>query len=185
MRHVASTKHTEPAITFLLWQLNFHLHLETLQLFSVWVIRKGHVSIVKTLKKEEEPQCVKTYLLTCAPNEDSNQPAHPRSLMSLRCSHREFASLARLIWIVSGRSILQVRYKFTYRMANSADPDQLGSAGQELKRYFQNFIDYCDIPLFLRLNAHSLNHCVHSGTLYYWLFYLNSLDRSIPNKRSV
>ena len=27
------------------------------------------------------PQCEKTYLLTCAPNEDSNQPAHPRSLI--------------------------------------------------------------------------------------------------------
>ena len=89
VRHVTSTKHTEPSITFLLWQLNFHLHLETLQFFSVWVIRKGHVSIVKTLKREEEPQCVKTYLLTCAPNEDSNQPVHPRSLISLRCSHEE------------------------------------------------------------------------------------------------
>ena len=25
--------------------------------------------------------CEKPYLLTCAPNEDSNQPAHPRSLI--------------------------------------------------------------------------------------------------------
>ena len=29
------------------------------------------------------PQHVKTYLLTCAPNEGSNQPAHPHSLISL------------------------------------------------------------------------------------------------------
>ena len=28
-----------------------------------------------------EPQCEKTYLLTCAPNEDSDQPARPRSLI--------------------------------------------------------------------------------------------------------
>ena len=30
-----------------------------------------------------EPQLQKTYLLTCLPNEDSNQPAHPRSLISV------------------------------------------------------------------------------------------------------
>ena len=28
-----------------------------------------------------EPQREKTYLVTCGPNEDSNQPAHPRSLI--------------------------------------------------------------------------------------------------------
>ena len=28
-------------------------------------------------------------ILTSASNEDSNQPAHPRSLMTLRCSHEE------------------------------------------------------------------------------------------------
>ena len=28
-----------------------------------------------------EQQCEETNLLTCAPNEDSNQPAHPRSLI--------------------------------------------------------------------------------------------------------
>ena len=34
---------------------------------------------------QNEPQCEKTYLLTCAPNEDSKQPAHPCILISLRC----------------------------------------------------------------------------------------------------
>ena len=39
---------------------------------------------------------MKTYLLTCAPNEDSNQPAHPRSLFkeSLLSACRNFATLA-------------------------------------------------------------------------------------------
>ena len=32
-------------------------------------------------KCKNEPQRKKTYQLTCAPNEDSNQPAHPRSLI--------------------------------------------------------------------------------------------------------
>ena len=27
------------------------------------------------------PKCEQTYLLACAPNEDSNQPAHPLSLI--------------------------------------------------------------------------------------------------------
>ena len=35
------------------------------------------------------PQREKTYLLTCAPNEDSDQTAHSRSLISLRCPHEE------------------------------------------------------------------------------------------------
>ena len=36
-----------------------------------------------------EPQREEIYLLTCALNEDSNQPAHPHSLISLRCAHEE------------------------------------------------------------------------------------------------
>ena len=32
-------------------------------------------------KVQYEPQRKKTYLLACAPNEDSNQPAHPRNLI--------------------------------------------------------------------------------------------------------
>ena len=33
-----------------------------------------------TISYNTEPQCDRTYLLTCAPNKDSNQSAHPRSL---------------------------------------------------------------------------------------------------------
>ena len=36
-----------------------------------------------------QDQREKTYLLKCAPNEDSNQPAHPHSLISLRFPHEE------------------------------------------------------------------------------------------------
>ena len=32
---------------------------------------------------ENEPQHVKTYLLICSPNQDSNQPTHLRSLITL------------------------------------------------------------------------------------------------------
>ena len=35
--------------------------------------------------KTSEPQRMKMYLLTWAPNEDSSQAAHPRSLIRLRC----------------------------------------------------------------------------------------------------
>ena len=38
---------------------------------------------------KNEPQRVKPYLLPRAPNEDSNQPAHPHSLISLHCPHEE------------------------------------------------------------------------------------------------
>ena len=36
-----------------------------------------------------EPQFEKTYLLTSAPKEGSNQPAHLQSDQSLRCPHKE------------------------------------------------------------------------------------------------
>ena len=34
-------------------------------------------------RKSKEPQCQKTYLWICAPSEDSNQPAHSRSLVRI------------------------------------------------------------------------------------------------------
>ena len=37
----------------------------------------------------KDPQRYKVYLLTCAPNEDSNQPAHPHSQISLPYPHEE------------------------------------------------------------------------------------------------
>ena len=40
-----------------------------------------------------EPQYEKMYLIMCMPNEDSNQPADARSLISIHCS-RLFTSLA-------------------------------------------------------------------------------------------
>ena len=36
-----------------------------------------------------EPQDDKTDKMTCAPNKDTDQPGHPRSLISLRCPHEE------------------------------------------------------------------------------------------------
>ena len=36
-----------------------------------------------------EPHRDKTYLLICAPKDDSNQPAHQCSLISLRCPNEE------------------------------------------------------------------------------------------------
>ena len=65
-------------------------------------------SIVATLPKIQakpsrlnEPQRQKTYLLTCAPNEDSDHPAHPRSLISLRFQHE--ATLNR--WLSKIRKV--------------------------------------------------------------------------------
>ena len=37
------------------------------------------ISLKKRRKNESEPHCEKTYLLPCAPNEEWDQPAHPRS----------------------------------------------------------------------------------------------------------
>ena len=36
-----------------------------------------------------EPAHDKTYKMACAPSEDSDQPGHPPSLISLRCPHEE------------------------------------------------------------------------------------------------
>ena len=36
-----------------------------------------------------EPAHDKTYKMACAPSEDSDQPVHPPSLISLRCLHEE------------------------------------------------------------------------------------------------
>ena len=40
-----------------------------------------------------QPQRKTTYLLTCGPNDNSNQPAHQRSLISLRYPHEEISQL--------------------------------------------------------------------------------------------
>ena len=36
-----------------------------------------------------EPAHDKTFKMACAPSEDSDQPGHPRSLISLRCPDEE------------------------------------------------------------------------------------------------
>ena len=68
-----------------------------------------------------EPQWEKSYFLTWAPNEDSNQPAHPRSLISQHCPHEEAiqnapsetsdqtAWMHRLTWVFVWRTIPKVR----------------------------------------------------------------------------
>ena len=42
-----------------------------------------------------EPQREETYHLTRAPNGDSNQPAHARTLINLRCPHEETLHLCK------------------------------------------------------------------------------------------
>ena len=44
---------------------------------------------VNTIKDISEPPHDKTNKMTCAHSEDSDQPGHPPSLISLRCSHEE------------------------------------------------------------------------------------------------
>ena len=52
---------------------------------------------------DNKPQREKTpYLLICATNEDSDQPAHPRSLISLRCPPKSSLG-ADVRWYVFGR----------------------------------------------------------------------------------
>ena len=40
-----------------------------------------------------EPPHDKTYKMACTPSEDSDQPGHPPSLISLRCPHEESLGL--------------------------------------------------------------------------------------------
>ena len=75
----------------------------------------------------QEPWSQKIYHRTCAPNEGSYHPAHPRSLIrALLSTQRNFASLAiqnapskdsnqtartrRRIWIFAGRTCLNIRF---------------------------------------------------------------------------
>ena len=76
-----------------------------------------------------EPQREKTYLLKCAPNEDSNQPAHPCSLIKdfvvrmkkpcilgyPKCDQWRFwsdcARMRRLVWIFAGRTCPSVQFQ--------------------------------------------------------------------------
>ena len=79
-------------------------------------------------QKPFNPQWEKTYLLACAPNEDSNQPTLPRSLISLCYLLKEcFAPLAietepcedsdriarmrSLIWIFAGCTWTKVHFR--------------------------------------------------------------------------
>ena len=39
------------------------------------------------MMQRNKPQCQKTYLLTCAPSKDSDQPAHSRSLIRIFTRH--------------------------------------------------------------------------------------------------
>ena len=57
----------------------------------------------KAAKVLYEPN-VRKYLLTCAPNEDSNQPAHPRSLIRVFVVHK------KILWILGYPKRAQRRF---------------------------------------------------------------------------
>ena len=61
----------------------------------------------------DEPQQEKMYLLTCAFNEESNQLAHPRNLISPRCPHE--GSLHHWLFIMRSVKILIRLRKFAGR----------------------------------------------------------------------
>ena len=48
-----------------------------------------HVFLSMWLSTIFEPHHDKTNKMECAPSEDSDQPGHPPSLMSLHCPHEE------------------------------------------------------------------------------------------------
>ena len=80
------------------------------------------ISVLQTC----DPELEKTYLLKCAPNEDSNQSARPHSLfivfivrMEKRCflgqngpieDSDQTARMRSLIWIFTGRTYPKVRF---------------------------------------------------------------------------
>ena len=47
------------------------------------------IQVGQLLVKSYEPPCDKTNKMACAPSEDSDQPGHLPSLISLRCPHEE------------------------------------------------------------------------------------------------
>ena len=50
----------------------------------------SQISIESFYRNEFEPAHDKTYKMSCAPGEDSDQPGHAPSLISLRYPHEEF-----------------------------------------------------------------------------------------------
>ena len=63
--------------TVLLLEDRFSSQFSQLLMFVLIIINDNRY----TFGKQLESQRVQTYLLTCAPNEDSDQPAHSRSLI--------------------------------------------------------------------------------------------------------
>ena len=71
---------------------SFTKYVENYQRQIFWVTLYVLVSIGIFLERAHcKYHLVATYFLTCAPNEDSNQPAHPRSLIRDFVVHMEFA----------------------------------------------------------------------------------------------
>ena len=98
--------------------------LQSPQLPLSFIIDRQSLSVMKTTI---EPQCEKMYLLPCAHNEDSNQPAHSRSLIRVlvvrmkkvcnlgnpKCDHKDSEQIAlmrRLILIFTERTSPKVRF---------------------------------------------------------------------------
>ena len=54
--------------------------------FCFCFFRAHYVQIKQYYKAKYEPPHDKTNKMACAPSEDSDQPGHPPSLISLRCA---------------------------------------------------------------------------------------------------
>ena len=85
----------------------------------------GYITVIKLATIG--PQCPKTFFLTCAPSEDSDQPAHSRSLIRIfagriwdiqgfKVCHVDQEDsdqtvwMRRLIWVFLGRTCTKIRF---------------------------------------------------------------------------
>ena len=142
--HDMCCSHMQKKLAFLKYVSFYAIHksilIQTLFLVSRFATEINHLNAVVStsffhiVKGIYESQRQKTYLLTWAPYEDSNQPVHPCCIIKVFISReRKFASLAiqnapsedsdqpahsrRLIWIFAGRTCPNVRL-LTWRLVH-------------------------------------------------------------------
>ena len=85
--------------------------------------------IATSVKLRNEPEHDKTHIITCAPHKDSDQPAHPRSLIRV---------FANALCIAKGPVL---------RLADSEDSDQTAQANTSLPGALMCFRRFCCAPV--------------------------------------
>ena len=115
-----------------------------------------------TCQCRNEPQRQKTYRLTCAPKKDSDQPAHPRSLIKVFVVRMKKLCIPGYPKCVQGRfwsGCANVQADQNLRWAHMSE-GTFWSVTAQMKKYHERkavmqSVKYCFVKLLRRINTHS------------------------------